>query len=187
MVLSVCVELVILLTSSLLFCGLCLYLSEWKLLWWFVLVLGLLLSVWWGLLCLNDLLKYFVVFIVPSTIQPCGLVYWLKLKAVSLVWHNLFILVLLLGHLLRRVAHNVPFRAYSGGFIGLLSERPMVIHTVKWEECQILWMGPFCWMSPPLLTSDGNFGKSTFLCTVHWCMQICHKPFPHHLRAIWKC
>ena len=39
----------------------------------------------------------------------------------------------------------------------------------------------------PELTSGGNFGKSTFPCTVQWCMQICHKPFSHHLRVIWKC
>ena len=39
----------------------------------------------------------------------------------------------------------------------------------------------------PRWVSDGNFGKSTFPCTVQWCMQICHKPFPHHMRAIWKC
>ena len=35
--------------------------------------------------------------------------------------------------------------------------------------------------------SGGNFGKSTFSCTVQLCMQICHKPFPHHMRAISKC
>ena len=40
---------------------------------------------------------------------------------------------------------------------------------------------------PPTQVSGGNFGKSTFSCTVQWCMQICHKPFPHHMRAIWKC
>ena len=39
----------------------------------------------------------------------------------------------------------------------------------------------------PSLTSGGNFGKSTFPCTVQSCMQICHKPFPHHLRTIWRC
>ena len=27
------------------------------------------------------------------------------------------------------------------------------------------------------------FGKSTFSCTVQWCMQMCHKPFPHHMRG----
>ena len=35
--------------------------------------------------------------------------------------------------------------------------------------------------------SGGNFGKSTFSCTVQLCMQICHKPFPNHMRAISKC
>ena len=40
---------------------------------------------------------------------------------------------------------------------------------------------------PPVLASGGNLGKSTFPCTVQWCMQICHKPFSHHLRAIGKC
>ena len=39
----------------------------------------------------------------------------------------------------------------------------------------------------PNLTSGGNFGNSTFPGTVHWCMQICHKPFSHQLRAIWRC
>ena len=34
--------------------------------------------------------------------------------------------------------------------------------------------------------SGGNFGKSTFSCTVQLCMQICHKPFPNHMRAIFK-
>ena len=38
--------------------------------------------------------------------------------------------------------------------------------------------------NPPVLASGGNLGKSTFPCTVQWCMQICHKPFSHHLRAI---
>ena len=33
--------------------------------------------------------------------------------------------------------------------VGLLSERPIVMHTVKWEKCQILWTGPFCGMNPP--------------------------------------
>ena len=38
-----------------------------------------------------------------------------------------------------------------------------------------------CGIYPPVLTSDGNFGKSTFPCTVQWCIQICHKPFsPSH-------
>ena len=40
---------------------------------------------------------------------------------------------------------------------------------------------------PPVLTSGGNLGNSTFACTLQWCMQICHKPFAHQLRAIWKC
>ena len=31
---------------------------------------------------------------------------------------------------------------------------------------------------PPGLTSGGNVGNSTFACTLQWCMQICHKPFP---------
>ena len=44
-----------------------------------------------------------------------------------------------------------------------------------------------CGMYPPVLASGGNLGKSTFPCTVQWCMQICHKPFSHHLRAIGKC
>ena len=39
----------------------------------------------------------------------------------------------------------------------------------------------------PSWVSGGNFGKSTFSCTVQLCMQICHKPFPHHMRAISKC
>ena len=34
------------------------------------------------------------------------------------------------------------------------------------------------------LTSHGHFWNSTFACTVQWCMQICHKPFSHQLRAI---
>ena len=42
-------------------------------------------------------------------------------------------------------------------------------------------------MYPLKVTSGGNFGKSTFPCTVQSCMQICHKPFSHHLRAIGKC
>ena len=42
-------------------------------------------------------------------------------------------------------------------------------------------------MDPPILTSGGNLGNSTFACTLQWCMQIYHKPFPHQLRAIWKC
>ena len=55
-----------------------------------------------------------------------------------------------------------------------------------------------CWMEPTLdLTSGGNFGNSTFPGTVHWCMQICHKPFfpsaEGHLKMLiysifyWKC
>ena len=75
-------------------------------------------------------------------------------------------------------------------FIALSSETPMVMHAVKREKCQILWMGPFrsvectplefknflkcssefrirgCWMDPLKLTSGGNLGKSTFPCTV---------------------
>ena len=43
--LGVCVALVISLTSSLLVHGLCLCLSEWGMLWCFVLVVGLLLSI----------------------------------------------------------------------------------------------------------------------------------------------
>ena len=39
----------------------------------------------------------------------------------------------------------------------------------------------------PGWVSGGNFGKSTFSCTVQLCMQICHKPFPNHMRAISKC
>ena len=39
----------------------------------------------------------------------------------------------------------------------------------------------------PSWVSGGNFGKSTFSCTVQLCMQICHKPFPHHMGAISKC
>ena len=45
--------------------------------------------------------------------------------------------------------------------------------------------------------SGGNLGKSTFPYTVQWCIRIkfainlfpimCHKPFSHHVRAIWKC
>ena len=42
-------------------------------------------------------------------------------------------------------------------------------------------------MDPPVLTSGGNLGNSTFACPLQWCMQICHKPFPYQLRAIWKC
>ena len=38
----------------------------------------------------------------------------------------------------------------------------------------------------PGWVSGGNFGKSTFSCTVQLCMQICHKPFPNHMRAISK-
>ena len=38
-----------------------------------------------------------------------------------------------------------------------------------------------------VLTSGGNLGNSTFACTLQWCMQIFHKPFPHQLRVIWKC
>ena len=96
-------------------------------------------------------------------------------------------------------------------FIGLLSERPMVMHAVKWEKCQILWMGPFhgmylppiqhrkifelhfwvqdqkLWNSPPPGYLVEIWEKSTFSCTVQWCMQICHKHFPHHMRATWKC
>ena len=41
--------------------------------------------------------------------------------------------------------------------------------------------------TPARLTSHGHFWNSTFECTVQWCMQICHKPFSHHLRTIWKC
>ena len=37
------------------------------------------------------------------------------------------------------------------------------------------------------LTQHENFWNSTFACTVQWCMTICHKPFFHQLRAIWKC
>ena len=32
-----------------------------------------------------------------------------------------------------------------------------------------------------------KFLNSTLACTVQWCLQTCHKPFPHQLRAIWKC
>ena len=39
----------------------------------------------------------------------------------------------------------------------------------------------------PGWVSGWNLGKSTFSCTVQLCMQICHKPFPHHMRAISKC
>ena len=35
--------------------------------------------------------------------------------------------------------------------------------------------------------SGGNLGKPTCSCTIQFCMQICHKPFPHHMRAISKC
>ena len=42
-------------------------------------------------------------------------------------------------------------------------------------------------MEPPVLTSGGNLGNSTFACPLQRCMQICHKPFPYQLRAIWKC
>ena len=31
-----------------------------------------------------------------------------------------------------------------------------------------------------------KFWKSTFPCTVQWCMDIWHKPFSHHLRTVWK-
>ena len=31
--------------------------------------------------------------------------------------------------------------------------------------------------TPLELASGGNLGKSTFPCTVQWCMQICHNPF----------
>ena len=49
---------------------------------------------------------------------------------------------------------------------------------VRW----VLFVG--CGMDdPPVLTSSGNVGNST----LHWCLQICHKPFLHQLRAIWKC
>ena len=45
---------------------------------------------------------------------------------------------------------------------------------------------PCChWMYPPV--PGRILGKSTFSCNVQWCMQICHKPFSHHVRAIWKC
>ena len=36
-------------------------------------------------------------------------------------------------------------------------------------------------------TSGGNLVNSTFACTVQSYMQICHKHFPHQLRAISKC
>ena len=86
----------------------------------------------------------------------------------------------------------------------LFGKRPVVMHTAKREKCQIFRgmepprIGKFLnaflsvglevveW-TPQDLTSGGNFGNSTFPCTVQWCMQICHKPFSHHLRAIWKC
>ena len=51
-----------------------------------------------------------------------------------------------------------------------------------WGQDQNLWNGP-----PQDLTSGGKFWNSTFSCTVQWCMQICHKTFSHHVRAIWKC
>ena len=41
-------------------------------------------------------------------------------------------------------------------------------------------------MDLPVLTSGGNLGNWTCACTVQWCMQICHKPFPHQLRVIRK-
>ena len=50
----------------------------------------------------------------------------------------------------------------DGQLFGLSSERPMVMHTVKQEKCQILWTGLFHGTYPPVLTSDRNFGKSTF-------------------------
>ena len=72
-------------------------------------------------------------------------------------------------------------------------KRPMVMHTAKQEKCQILWMDPSAqdltsgekslWEWTPMQ----NFWNSTFSCTVQWCMQICHKPFFHQLRATWKC
>ena len=42
-------------------------------------------------------------------------------------------------------------------------------------------------IDPPILTSGGNLGNSTFGCTLQWCMQICHEPVAHQLRVIWKC
>ena len=44
-----------------------------------------------------------------------------------------------------------------------------------------------CGMVPPVLTSGGTLGNSTFACPLQWCMQICYKPFPHQLRTISKC
>ena len=51
-----------------------------------------------------------------------------------------------------------------------------------WVQDPKLWNGAL-----QGLTSHGHFWNSTFACTVQWCMQICHKPFSHQLRAIWKC
>ena len=42
-------------------------------------------------------------------------------------------------------------------------------------------------IDPPVLTSGGNLGNSSFACTLQWCMQICHKPVAHYLRVMWKC
>ena len=41
-----------------------------------------------------------------------------------------------------------------------------------------------CGMDPLDLTLGGNLWKSTFACTVQWCMQICHKPFPISWRPL---
>ena len=43
-----------------------------------------------------------------------------------------------------------------------------------------------CGIYPPQVPGR-ILGKYTFSCNVQWCMQICHKPFFHRVRAIWKC
>ena len=55
-----------------------------------------------------------------------------------------------------------------------------------WVQDQKLWNIPTPHPNPRWV-SGGNLGKSTFPYTIQWCMQICHKPFSHHVKAIWKC
>ena len=58
-------------------------------------------------------------------------------------------------------------------------KRPMVMHTAKREKCQILWMGPFCGMTPH--TGLENF-LSSFLGLVSKVLE-----WTPNLWQSWKC
>ena len=76
--------------------------------------------------------------------------------------------------------------------LSFLSSRWKVVEWTP-QDWKIFWM--YFWVQDQMLldgcpwdlTSSGNFGNSTFLCTVQWYMQICHNTFPISWRAIWIC